>query len=181
MTYYGEDNWHGKWATEGGGVLINQAIHSLDAICWLIGKPKRIKGRVLRSLLSEVIEVEDAAIATAVLENGAPVVISASNNYSANPSPEIDFDFEDADIKLTNETLVINGKKMVLDENELALPGKRYWGQGHPRLIKAFVNEILDQDDQLIPYLPQKDAIDSLEMVCGIYQSNQTNQWIEIN
>ncbi|MBS7578153.1 MULTISPECIES: Gfo/Idh/MocA family oxidoreductase [unclassified Enterococcus] len=178
--YYSANTWRGKWATEGGGVLINQAIHSLDAICWLIGKPQRIKGTILSSLLSELIEVEDAAIATAVLENGPPIVISASNNYSTNPSPAIDFDFEGAAIRLTNESLIINEQEIVLDEPKATIAGKSYWGQGHPRLIRTFVNEITGQTDELIPYLPRLDAIDSLALVCGIYQSHQTNQWVEL-
>lgn len=178
--YYGADTWRGKWATEGGGVLINQAIHSLDAICWLVGKPQKIKGTILRSLLSELIEVEDAAIATAVMANGVPIVISASNNYSNNPSPTIDFDFQAATVKLTNESLMINGQEIVLDDHEATIIGKSYWGQGHPRLIRTFINEITGQNDTLIPYLPRFDAIDSLAMVCGIYQSHRTDQWVEL-
>jgi len=76
QAYYNRDSWRGKWATEGGGVLINQAIHDLDLFQWLLGKPVKIQGRI--GTMYHQIEVEDLASATVLFENGAQGIFQAS-------------------------------------------------------------------------------------------------------
>jgi UDP-N-acetyl-2-amino-2-deoxyglucuronate dehydrogenase len=60
--YYRSGPWRGTWAQEGGGVLINQAIHAIDLMLWLTGMPDRITAQT--RTLNHTIEVEDGAIAT---------------------------------------------------------------------------------------------------------------------
>ena len=57
--YYARDDWRGKWETEGGGVMINQAIHTLDLLCQFLGKPISLKASCQNHHLDSVIEVED--------------------------------------------------------------------------------------------------------------------------
>ena len=59
--YYRSGPWRGTWAHEGGGVLINQAIHAIDLMLWLTGMPDRITAQT--RTLNHTIEVEDGAIA----------------------------------------------------------------------------------------------------------------------
>ncbi len=77
--YYNSDPWRGKWSTEGGGVLINQAPHQLDLFHWLMGPIKRLYG-VARNLNHPYIEVEDTAVATVEFEGGALGNILLSNS-----------------------------------------------------------------------------------------------------
>lgn len=178
--YYAEADWKGRRATEGGGVLINQAIHMLDEVCWLIEKPQKIKGMVLTSLLEGIIEVEDAAMATAVMPNGVPWVIHTSNNYSQDPSPSITFDFETASVRLTTEALFVDNELIFLQNFDENANGKVYWGSGHRTLFKTFMNKLLGKRDPLTDYLADTDALESLQVVCGIYASSELNQWIEL-
>jgi len=69
VTYYKSAGWRGTWKGEGGGVLMNQAPHSLDLLCHLAGMPKRVFAwnRTLR----HEIEVEDTSVAMLEWENGA--------------------------------------------------------------------------------------------------------------
>ncbi len=60
--YYRSGPWRGTWAHEGGGVLINQAIHAIDLLLWLTGMPDRVTAQT--RTLNHAIEVEDGAIAT---------------------------------------------------------------------------------------------------------------------
>jgi len=76
QAYYNRDAWRGKWATEGGGVLINQAIHDLDIFQWLLGKPVKIRGEI--GTMYHDVEVEDLASATMLFENGAQGIFQAS-------------------------------------------------------------------------------------------------------
>ena len=63
QAYYSSDPWRGKWSTEGGGVLINQAPHQLDILQWLMGPVEEISG-YWGNLNHPYIEVEDTAVAT---------------------------------------------------------------------------------------------------------------------
>ena len=68
--YYRSDPWRGTWAQEGGGLLINQAIHTLDLMQWLMGEIKTVSANC-RRWGHEFIEVEDTAEAYIRFANGA--------------------------------------------------------------------------------------------------------------
>jgi predicted dehydrogenase len=59
--YYRSGPWRGTWAHEGGGVLINQAIHAIDLLLWLTGMPVKVTAQM--RTLNHTIEVEDGALA----------------------------------------------------------------------------------------------------------------------
>jgi hypothetical protein len=59
--YYGQDAWRGKLATEGGGVLINQAIHTIDLLQYLLGMPTKLTAWCSNLSLQGVIDVEELA------------------------------------------------------------------------------------------------------------------------
>jgi predicted dehydrogenase len=61
-TYYASDPWRGKWATEGGGVLVNQSPHLLDLLQWFMGGVTEVSG-CWANLNHPYVEVEDTALA----------------------------------------------------------------------------------------------------------------------
>ncbi|MGA8596902.1 MAG: Gfo/Idh/MocA family oxidoreductase [Bryobacteraceae bacterium] len=69
LAYYQSDPWRGKWATEGGGVLVNQAPHLLDILYWLMGSVEEITG-YWANLNHPGVEVEDTAVASVRFQNG---------------------------------------------------------------------------------------------------------------
>jgi predicted dehydrogenase len=69
QAYYESDPWRGKWATEGGGVLVNQSPHQLDLLRWFMGGIEEISGR-WGNLNHPYVEVDDTAIATLKFRNG---------------------------------------------------------------------------------------------------------------
>ena len=79
--YYRSDPWRGKWSTEGGGVLVNQAPHLLDLLQWFMGEIVEIGG-AWANLNHPTIEVEDTAVATVRFRSGGlgSVVVSVSQN-----------------------------------------------------------------------------------------------------
>ena len=81
QAYYESDPWRGKWATEGGGVLVNQSPHQLDLLRWFMGDLEEISGR-WANLNHPFIEVEDTAVATLKFRNGGlgSIVTSLSQN-----------------------------------------------------------------------------------------------------
>ncbi|MGV8091343.1 MAG: Gfo/Idh/MocA family protein [Mangrovibacterium sp.] len=77
--YYASDPWRGKWETEGGGILVNQAPHQLDLFQWLMGPIDQVYG-VTRNLNHPYIEVEDTAVAVVRFKNGGVGNIILSNS-----------------------------------------------------------------------------------------------------
>lgn len=69
QAYYESDPWRGKWATEGGGVLVNQSPHQLDLLQWFMGEVEEVSG-YWANLNHPYIEVEDTALAMIRFKNG---------------------------------------------------------------------------------------------------------------
>jgi len=67
--YYGSSRWRGTFALDGGGAVINQAIHTVDLLLWLLGPVRRVYGRTTTAL--HAIESEDTAVAVFEFASGA--------------------------------------------------------------------------------------------------------------
>jgi UDP-N-acetyl-2-amino-2-deoxyglucuronate dehydrogenase len=76
--YYSADAWRGMWATDGGGVLMTQAIHFIDLLQWFMGPVTEVFGRIGTYKHGANIEVEDSAAATLTFASGALATILAS-------------------------------------------------------------------------------------------------------
>lgn len=77
QSYYDGDDWRGTLAIDGGGALMNQGIHALDLLVWMLGRPVQVSAQTGR-LAHEGIEVEDLAGASIVFESGAIGLMLAS-------------------------------------------------------------------------------------------------------
>jgi predicted dehydrogenase len=75
--YYDSGAWRGTWQLDGGGALMNQAIHSVDLLAWLMGPVSEIQAATAL-LAHERIEVEDVAVAVLRFKNGALGVLEAT-------------------------------------------------------------------------------------------------------
>jgi predicted dehydrogenase len=78
--YYAAGAWRGTWAGEGGALLINQAIHTIDLVNWFCGEPEAVSGRVARRRLGAEIECEDHAEFAVRYRGGAKAAFSAVND-----------------------------------------------------------------------------------------------------
>jgi predicted dehydrogenase len=77
QAYYDSGAWRGTWAFDGGGALMNQAIHSVDLLCWLAGPVVEVTAQ-WGTLAHERIEVEDCLVATLKFKSGALGVLEAT-------------------------------------------------------------------------------------------------------
>jgi len=83
--YYDEGGWRGTWRLDGGGALMNQAIHNVDLLLWLMGEPDSVTG-FAATLAHERIEVEDTAVAAVRFRGGAlGVILAATSAYPGLP------------------------------------------------------------------------------------------------
>ncbi|HAB16137.1 MAG TPA: Gfo/Idh/MocA family oxidoreductase [Verrucomicrobiota bacterium] len=69
-TYYASGGWRATWRGEGGGVLLNQCLHNLDVLAWLLGLPARVRGFCQFGRWHRI-EVEDQVTAYFEYANGA--------------------------------------------------------------------------------------------------------------
>ncbi len=77
QTYY-DSSWRGTWALDGGGALMNQAIHNIDLVQWLAGSVVSVIGRT--STLAHAMETEDTASAVLTYASGALGVIQGATS-----------------------------------------------------------------------------------------------------
>lgn len=80
-SYYESDPWRGTWAGEGGGLLVNQAVHQIDLLLWLMGPTLEVLG-FWDNFSHPYIEVEDTAVAVARFANGGLGALVASNSQN---------------------------------------------------------------------------------------------------
>lgn len=78
--YYSSSSWKGTWALDGGGALMNQGIHSVDLLQWLVGSPVTEVGGRIATLAHPSIEVEDTAAATLRFACGALGTIACTTS-----------------------------------------------------------------------------------------------------
>lgn len=159
--YYLADVWRGKWATEGGGLLINQAVHTLDLMSYLIGDIQTVKANMATYALNDTIEVEDTLSAYFKYTSGVTGVFFGTNAYGANNSPEIEIRFAHGIARYMDDKLYINGE--VVCENVTATGEKAYWGTTHGNLVVNFY----DHDT----YFTLEDAQNTMYTMFAMYDS----------
>lgn len=169
--YYTDCDWRGKWATEGGGVLINQSIHTLDLLYYFGGKVKKVEGSVALRKNSDIIEVEDTAEATIWFENGVSAIFYATNCHVTSSPAELELVCEKGSLLISNDVLYenVDGKLSEACSNDGIKVGKSVWGAGHIVMIKGFYDAICGGDSY---YCDIRDSYQVLEIIEAIYRTS---------
>ncbi len=169
--YYTKSGWRGAWKTEGGGVLMNQSIHTLDLLQYFGGNVVKTEGTATLRANRGTIEVEDTAEATLYHENGAKSVFYATNNNVVDASVFIEIYLEKGKLMLQDEKLYRNdgdGYRLITDGVNDVYPGKKVWGTGHVMMIKSFYEGI---DGKNTDYCTLEEGLRVLELIRDIYKS----------
>ena len=178
-SYY-ECDWKGSWEKEGGGVVIDQAIHSLDLVRYMMGcEPVKVKGQIDRRILTNI-EVEDVADAAITFENGAVYSFFACNYYTSNSPIRVEISGENGTALLTQDEVVIRLKgqepRIVSPSVRSNVNGEAYWGNYHEIQILDFYRCL--RAGKPVPVDPE-DAKRTLELVLDIYRSSKEGREIE--
>lgn len=172
-SYY-ECDWKGSWEKEGGGVVIDQAIHSLDLVRYLVGEPiSRIVGHIDRRVLKSI-EVEDVADAMIQFAGGAVYSFYACNYYTHNSPIRVEVEGENGRMLLVGDTvtLTVNGEETVIRPSVSSSGEYGYWGNNHLQQIQSYYDSV--QLGKPLAVTP-KDATATLQAVLSIYQSSKEN------
>jgi len=171
--YYTGSDWRGRREKEGGGVLINQAIHTLDLIQWVMGEIDTLKAHVDTRLLKGIIEVEDTADATITFKSGSSCIFYATNNYVTNSPIEVEIICEKAVIRLLDKLVITyaDGRVEMVSEKDKATGEKAYWGCSHQNLIQDLHQKL--QEGR--PFdLTGEQGIATIKIIEAINRSSET-------
>ncbi len=139
--YYTGNPWKGSLAKEGGGVLINQSIHTLDLLLRYLGMPEQVEATIANHHLKGIIEVEDTVEAWMAFGGGARACFYASNGYAADAPVLLELQGEQGRITVNGSEVTLwtaeEGAKYFSYETENGI-GKGYWGCGHQACIRDF-------------------------------------------
>ncbi|NCA98142.1 MAG: Gfo/Idh/MocA family oxidoreductase [Clostridia bacterium] len=190
--YYLQSPWRGRWATEGGGLMINQAIHTLDLLLWLVDEPvTSVKGHLYTDHLENVIEVEDTASLFLRFGTGATGVFYATNAYPASSEPFLEVVCEKAILRVEGSDrltvldrsgnlladfpqIVKTGEDAISDAVDRFIPaGKSYWGKSHAILIADFYQKIRQEKPFAINLAEGRRA---LEILLDLYEAKRKGQ-----
>ena len=141
--YYKTD-WKGMLATEGGGVLINQSIHTLDLVLQILGEPVEVQASINNHHLTGKIQVEDTVEAWMKFSGGKRACFYASNGYAADAPVILECTCERGSITMLDQMVLVCDSKrreqFTFQEPEGI--GKNCWGSSHVKCIRDFYEKL---------------------------------------
>ncbi len=188
--YYDSGAWRGTWELDGGGALMNQGIHSVDLLIWLMGPVAEITARTV-TLAHERIEVEDVCMATLRFENGALGVIEATTAAYPGALKRIEIHgtagsavLEEEDITVWDFAKKTAGDKKLLER----MAGKTETGggaadpaaighHGHTELFKDTLKAIKKGTK---PLIDGPEGRRSVEVILGVYKAAKTGRTVKL-
>ncbi len=177
--YYSLSDWKGTWDKEGGGVLIDQAIHSIDLANWFIDDEIESVEAHLSNRGHSIMEVDDTAEGFIRYKGGATLGFWAMNNYGCDEPIEIRLCCENGRVRMDydNAEIILNdGQRFsvetTINPDIVYEDGKDYWGFQHIREIKDFYSAVEDDRD---PTISGKEALKIQKLICKIYEKGMEN------
>ncbi len=190
QAYYDSGAWRGTWRLDGGGALMNQAIHTVDLLAWLMGPVIEVRAKTAL-LAHQRISVEDTAVATVQFANGALGIIEASTAVFPGYLKRIEIHGSTGSAVLEEEDLVKwdFAKKSKADEAILRKMTEKKSGgggaadpaaighHGHARQFQDVVNAMRKGTKPLIDGPEGRRAV---EIILAIYKSAETGKAVPL-
>ena len=190
QAYYDSGGWRGTWALDGGGALMNQAIHNIDLLAWLMGEVATVTA-LTGTLAHERIEVEDTAVAALRFKNGALGVIEAATCAYPGLQKRIEIhgDQGSARVEQDDVTLWDFRDPHEGDESIKAAIAKRSSGnsgasdprgishEGHRAQLADFLAAI---DAGRPPLVDGREGRRAVEIIRAIYRSAETRASVDL-
>lgn len=164
--YYSNSAWRGTLDLDGGGALINQSIHTLDLLIWILGDVTTVFG--LKDTVTHAgIEAEDNLVASMKFENGTLGLFEASTSIIPAQPRTIE-------INGSKGTALLKGNEFILsfDEEKLSENGKKDEENFHTKQFREICDAILNEKQ---PPVSGEEALRSLAAVEGVYDSCRNN------
>ncbi len=190
QAYYDSGAWRGTWKLDGGGALMNQAIHSVDLLTWLMGPVAEISAH-FAMLAHQRIEVEDTAVASLRFANGALGVIEASTAAYPGYLKRIELHgsqgsaaLEEEDIvrwdfanKSRRDAAIRRKMNQSVSTGGGASDPSAIGHHGHAELFRDTLSAI---DAGKNPSVDGKEGRRSVEIILGIYKAAETGRTVHM-
>lgn len=180
--YYAE-SWHGTQALDGGGALINQAIHTVDLLRWLVG-PVETAFAMKGALRYPQIEGEDTLVSSLRFQNGALGVIQATTSVKPGFKRRVELSGERGTIILDGDAIsvwAIDGEADAPSNDAQLTDGSAnpaaISNEGHRMQIEDMVNAV--REDRA-PLIDGREGRLSLEVVEALYASATSGQPVRL-
>ena len=182
--YYTQAPWRGKWASD-GGALMNQCIHGIDLLRWMMGdEVEEVYGQT-RQQFHDYLEAEDVGMAVVKFKNGAIGTIEGTTNvYPQNLEETLYVFGEKGTVKLggksTNNIDVWDFTDEGKDDEKnkgLEEATSNVYGNGHTSLFADMMDAI---ENDRKPYVDAVAGRNALEMVLAIYKSQKTGMPVKL-
>ncbi len=185
--YYDSGAWRGTFALDGGGVLINQAIHTVDLLQWLMGDVVSVFGHI-GTYTHNRLEGEDNAVATLRFKSGAIGVIQASTSVQPAQSQRIEIHGQKGSAILDGDSARIWIEDILIPDEETEKKASTSAGstsplagfsiEPHTEQFKAISNAILRNE---APPVSGSDSLKSLAIVLSVYESEKTGSLVDFD
>jgi UDP-N-acetyl-2-amino-2-deoxyglucuronate dehydrogenase len=187
--YYTSSSWKGTWALDGGGALMNQGIHAVDLLQWLVGLPKRVAA-FSATRAHPMIETEDTLSATLQFPDGSLGVIEAATSSFPGSDLRIEITGDKGSAALVNDRIVRwdfaephpGDEEVLRNEHSGKIGGgtadpKAISVEGHRRLVEDLA---LALQHNRAPMIPGAEARRAVSLVLACYKSAKTGQIVEV-
>ena len=188
--YYDGGAWRGTWELDGGGALMNQAIHNVDLLTWLMGPVAEVRAQTALAA-HQRIAVEDVAIATLRFANGALGVIEASTAIYPGYLKRIEIHGSTGSAMMEEEDLVKwdFAKRKARDKGiEQKMAGRVSGGGGaadpaaigHHGHARQFADVVKAINKGTRPLVDGPEGRRSVEVILAIYKSAETGRAVQL-
>ncbi len=181
--YYDQDSWRGKYATD-GGTLMNQCIHGIDLLRWMLGDEVESVYGSTRNQIHPLIEAEDVGVAVVNFKNGAVATVEGTVNAVEDMEETLTVFGENGMVRIGgNNANVVDIWRFDKenDEDEAKRKITEYapnvYGHGHTSLYLDFKKSITENSQ---PYVTLEAGKRALEIVLAIYKSQKTGEKINL-
>lgn len=182
--YYDQAPWRGTWAQD-GGCLMNQCIHGIDLLRWMMGDEVDEVYGVTKQQFHDYLECEDIGMAVVKFKNGAVGTIEGTTNvYPRNLEETLYLFGETGTVKLGGTSTNNIDVWDFADESDADAANKglqeatsNVYGNGHTSLF-ADVMDAIEHDRK--PYVDAVAGRNALEMILAIYQSAATGKPVKL-
>jgi predicted dehydrogenase len=174
--YYASGDWRATWELDGGGALMNQGVHGIDLLVWVMGNVKRVSG-LCRTLVRNIY-VEDTAVAALEFENRALGVIEGTTSVTPGYGMRLEIHGDNGSIKWENGKIIaweIPGEESEAEAESggrgtAADPTAGLTAEGHTRHVQDLCEAILQNRE---PEIPGREARKAVEVIKAIYLSSR--------